>query len=201
MPSEIPAATSRASHVLPLPVAASASAAPAPSAVVEPPLAAPILASNVVPVPDAIPDASPAPAPRTTNKPIPKPKAPKLMSTDEITAKATTSRATQKRKTTQTFKALAASDLDSDSEEDVPLSELSDLSPYVSGLGKRARPALKVEKPRATRRLVSLCLFDIVHVSSLLFVQPAKKTKTVPESSPPLDQTSEVLQKVVRKDA
>jgi hypothetical protein len=101
-----------------------------------------------------VPVAIPAPAP-PTNKPIPKPKASKLTNPDETTAKATTSRATQKRKATKTLTTLAASDLDSDSEVDVPLSELSDLSPYVVGLGKRSRSAPKVEKPRVTRRLVS----------------------------------------------
>jgi hypothetical protein len=149
MTSHDSAVTPRASHVLALPLAV------APSATIDPALLsapAPALVSTEI----SMTDAAPSSAPRATNKPIAKSKTSKLTSGNETT----TSRAMQKNKTTKTFLTLEASDLSSDSEDDVPLSELSE---SFSGLGKRARavsPAW-VEKPRVTRRLVNF-YFDMV---------------------------------------
>lgn len=137
------AETPRGSRIIALPLAVSAVTS---SATIDPALLAlPSFATTAI----SVPDAAPSSAPRVTNKPIPKSKMSKLTGVNET--KVTTSRTTQKSKATKTFSTLAASDFDSDSEDDTPLSELSD---YLSVLGKRARavsPA-KVEKPRVTRR-------------------------------------------------
>ncbi|KAF8232256.1 hypothetical protein L208DRAFT_1397675 [Tricholoma matsutake] len=139
------AETPRGSRIIALPLAVSAVTS---SATIDPALLAlPSFATTAI----SVPDAAPSSAPRVTNKPIPKSKMSKLTGVNET--KVTTSRTTQKSKATKTFSTLAASDFDSDSEDDTPLSELSD---YLSVLGKRARavsPA-KVEKPRVTRRSV-----------------------------------------------
>jgi hypothetical protein len=140
--------TPRAPHVLALPLAVS------PSATIDPALlAAPALVSTAI----SMTDAAPSSAARATNKPITKSKTSKLTDANKTIANATTSCAMQKNKATKTFLTLEASDLSSDSEDDAPLSELSE---SFSGLGKRVRavsPAW-VEKPRVTRRLVNFYL-------------------------------------------
>jgi hypothetical protein len=113
-------------------------------------LSAPALVSTAI----SMTDSAPSSAPCATNKPIAKSKMFKLGTGANETIATTTSREMQNSKATKatkTFLTPAASDLSSDSEDDVPLSELSE---YFSGLGKRARavsPAW-VEKPRVTRR-------------------------------------------------
>jgi hypothetical protein len=132
--------TPRASETLALALPVSAAAA---SATIDPALLTlSALSSTVISVPEAV---------SSSKKPIPKSKISKTsgVKETETTPQATASRTTHKPKPTKTFSTLAAED----SEDDTPLSELSDC---FSGLGKRTRAAspMKVEKSRITRRSV-----------------------------------------------
>ena len=123
--------TPRASRVSSLALSATAS-----SGTIDPALAVSALVST------SISPAHVAPLSRANNKRNPKTNKLKLASANE-TLQATISRATQQ---TKPFSALAASDLDSDS-------ELSDLSERFSKRARYVSP-VKVEGARVTRRLV-----------------------------------------------
>ena len=174
-----------ASHVHTLAVAVSTAATSSVASRADPPLlAAPSLVSPVN-FPGAM-------APRGSTKSIPKSKKSKLLSSG-VPAVA--------NQTAKTSSKPAISDLESDSDNDIPLSLLMECPPEGRKRARAVSP-VKQERPRATRRLVMYCL-QITGFGCLLWSTQkaaAKLDEMSSQASPPSVQTSMSVQRKVRKD-
>jgi hypothetical protein len=183
------AATLDASTTIPLASHVAVSAAVSSSA--DPPLLAALsLASPVISL-DAM-------APRGgITKPIPKSKKSKTPSLDVPAVHAATFGAKQTSRTTKKSSKLVISDLDSDSDHDIPLSLLMRCRP--EGLKRpRAVSPVKQERSQAIRRLVMPIIFVLWVSDAYYSIQKAatKVDEISSQGSPPVQPSMSVKRKV-----